>query len=366
MPRAAIEAVVGYSLFSRTDPDGWNPYLENLGKLCAEAWLNDLPERDREWAETHREKFGRWVTDSPSNSLGASGSAGSRRSGPPSVDARSVPPWPMLLEALKSAFLAAVESLKKEPADQKVRAPFDTETHVHQTYLWLMLVAGNASETLRPPALRAFRRGFWLGRRGEPSSLIRPISPMLDPPYFWGAVLRDLTGPRAERDRALRGSWLQTKDPKEYSALQEGLRELYASVWREEMPEDDREWAQTYYDVCSDWANRDRRRVISQSAYEGYLRSSNGVFNGEPATPWKALNGHLTEAWASFTDRVEDAPEGENELATAEAATREYWDALYREAPPWASDPAQIHWLAAVRATRAAMTASDTSAPAAG
>jgi hypothetical protein len=58
-------------------------------------------------------------------------------------------------------------------------------------------------------------------------------------------------------------------------------------------------------------------------------------------------------------NRVEDAPEGESELATAEAAAREYWDTLYREAPPWDSDPVQVHWLAAVRAARSKALAED-------
>ncbi|WP_437588392.1 hypothetical protein [Sorangium sp. So ce1000] len=58
-------------------------------------------------------------------------------------------------------------------------------------------------------------------------------------------------------------------------------------------------------------------------------------------------------------DAVENAPEGESELATAEAAARETWDSLYREAPPWESDPAKMHWLAAVRAARRRALADD-------
>ncbi|KYF67090.1 hypothetical protein BE11_21905 [Sorangium cellulosum] len=62
-----------------------------------------------------------------------------------------------------------------------------------------------------------------------------------------------------------------------------------------------------------------------------------------------------SDPWRAFVDAVEDAPEGESELATAEAAAREYWDSLYREAPRWDSDPAKTHWLAAVRAAREAL-----------
>ncbi|WP_437620427.1 hypothetical protein [Sorangium sp. So ce1151] len=58
-------------------------------------------------------------------------------------------------------------------------------------------------------------------------------------------------------------------------------------------------------------------------------------------------------------DRVVEAPEGESVLATAEAAVWEYWDTLYREAPPWNSDPDQAHWLAARRAARRRAQADD-------
>ena len=51
---------------------------------------------------------------------------------------------------------------------------------------------------------------------------------------------------------------------------------------------------------------------------------------------------------------MEGAPEGENELETAEAAVRQYGDYRKLEPPPWGGDPNQIHWLAAVRAVREA------------
>ncbi|WP_242515612.1 hypothetical protein [Sorangium cellulosum] len=98
--------------------------------------------------------------------------------------------------------------------------------------------------------------------------------------------------------------------------------------------------------------NRRRRDAIARSAYESYLESSGGVFDGAPGRPWPNLSHHASEPWRAFTDRVEDAPDGERERETAEAAAREYWDTLNREAPPWDSDPDQVHWLAAVRAAR--------------
>ncbi|WP_437587515.1 hypothetical protein [Sorangium sp. So ce1000] len=118
------------------------------------------------------------------------------------------------------------------------------------------------------------------------------------------------------------------------------------------MPEEDREWAQAVRDCCIRHVYRRRRDAIAQSAYEGYLQSSGGVFDGAPCRPWPNLSRHASEPWRAFADRVDDAPDGESEIETAEAAAREYWDSLYREAPPWDSDPDQTHWLAAVRAAR--------------
>ncbi|WP_438027406.1 hypothetical protein [Sorangium sp. So ce233] len=102
---------------------------------------------------------------------------------------------------------------------------------------------------------------------------------MVDPPYSWYRQQEDasLPGPSAARERALAAARRANEDRE---AVQQALRELHASAWREDVPED------------------------------------------------------------------------ESELATAEAAAREYWDARWREAPPWDSDPAQTHWLAAVRAAR--------------
>ncbi|WP_437926510.1 hypothetical protein WMF37_47145 [Sorangium sp. So ce291] len=128
------------------------------------------------------------------------------------------------------------------------------------------------------------------------------------------------------------------------------LRDIYASAWREDVPEEDREWAAAYRDICTRYVNRRRRDAIAQCAYEGYLQSSGGILDGAPGRPWPNLSHYASEPWCAFADRVEEAPEGETEAATAEAAAREYWDTLCGKAPPWDSDPDQAHWLAAVRA----------------
>ncbi|XXT18494.1 hypothetical protein WME94_50520 [Sorangium sp. So ce429] len=187
----------------------------------------------------------------------------------------------------------------------------------------------------------------------------RPIPPMLEPPWYWGAGLPEYPGPTAARERALRA----LPDPKnwnEWQSRKQELRDIYASAWREDVPEEDREWAAAYRDICTRYVNRRRRDAIAQCAYEGYLQSSGGIFDGAPGRPWQNLSHYASEPWCAFAGRVEEAPEGETEAATAEAAAREHWDTLYGKAPPWDSDPDQAHWLAAVRAARAKALAGDT------
>jgi hypothetical protein len=358
MRRIELEAATGYCMFSSNDTEGWNMQLETLGRLCAEAWHHDLPEADRAWAEAHREKFGRWVHDSRPESIHPRANAGSLQSRQGRVDKEPAPPWPMLLEAVKSAFLALVVDFGQAPPGESGDATADPAARLDRTSLWRTLTADDTAQVDRPTALRAFQRGFRRGRRGNSSSMTRPIPPMLEPPQFWGLLLPGLTGPSAERERALEALPFP-RDRKEYEARKQELRDLHARAWGEDLPEEDREWAESYRHACMDSVNRRRRDAVAQSAYEGYLQSSDGLFNGEPARPWPNLTGYASKPWRCFVNRVEDAPEGESELATAEAAVREYWDSLYREAPPWDSDPAQRHWLAAVRAAQRKALADD-------
>ena len=174
---------------------------------------------------------------------------------------------------------------------------------------------------------------------------------MLEPPAIWEIGAPALPGPSAARERALR-ALPAPDDPKELTARAQELRALYASAWRDDVPEEDRLWAALYRETCMLWVNQRRRHALAQSAYEGYLQSSDGRFGSEPAAPWRSLGAFANEPWYSLVDRIEDAPEGESEPATVEAAVREYWDALYRDAPPWGSDPDRAHWLAAIRAAR--------------
>jgi hypothetical protein len=181
---------------------------------------------------------------------------------------------------------------------------------------------------------------------------------MLEPCPSWQVSAPVLPGPSAARERALRALPMP-EDPEERTAREQELRALYASAWRQDVPEEDRIWAAVYRETCTLWVNHRRRRALAQSAYEAYLRSGEGRFDGAPGRPWNRLSTCINEPWCAFVDRIEDAPEGESELATAEAATWEYWDALYRAAPPWDIDPDQAHWLAAVRAVRAKALADD-------
>ncbi|XXX74633.1 hypothetical protein WMF30_43985 [Sorangium sp. So ce134] len=264
----------------------------------------------------------------------------------------------MLLEAVQSAFFSMMEAFKKERPDTSERAVEDPMSRLHRTYLWRTLTSEDTAEELRAEALRAFRRGFRIGRRGKPRTLTRPIPPMLDAPASWKIGAPALPGPSAARERALR-ALPAPDDPRELTAREQELRALYASAWRDDVPEEDRIWAARYRETCMLWVNHRWRDALAQSAYEGYLQSSDGRFGGEPAGPWRSVSAFAKEPWCSFVDRVEDAPEGESEPETAAAAAWEYWDARYREALPWDSDPAQAHWIAAVRAARRKAQAGD-------
>ncbi|MGK4001195.1 hypothetical protein WMF31_01120 [Sorangium sp. So ce1036] len=352
------EAGFAYCLFTTKEPQQWKWHLEHLGKQCGEAWRADLSEEDRAWAAPYREKFSKWIDDSGHPAVGHKANAGDLPSAHGRFAGEPAPPWPMLLEAVQSAFFAFIEGFKKERSGSSEPAAADPMSRLHRTHLWQRLTSDDTAEADRAEALRAFRRGFRSGRRGKPKTLTRPIPPMLEPCPSWEVAAPELPGPSAARERALR-ALPAPDDPKERTVREQELRALYASAWREDVPEEDRIWAAVYRELCTLWVNHRRRRALAESAYEGHLQSSDGRFGGAPAQPWSSLGVFGQEPWCSFVDRIEDAPEGESELETAEAATWEYWDALYREAPPWDSDPAQAHWLAAVRAARRKALADD-------
>ncbi|WP_437912748.1 hypothetical protein WME73_37805 [Sorangium sp. So ce302] len=364
--RVVREAALGHALFSTKDPERWRSRSEDLGKLCAEVWYDDLPERDRAWAAAHRESFRKWVDDQGPNGTEPGASESALRGSQGHIPRTFTPPWPMLLAAVESAFLAFVNAFDETPASDGEQAPAAAASRLQRTYLWRTLASDDTAEQHRPGMLRAFQRGFRLALRGAPSSMKRPIPPMLEPPWYWGAGLPEYPGPSAARERALRAERDQALqappvpgDRQGWLTRQQELRALYASAWRDDVPEEDREWAQAVRDCCTRHVNRRRRDAIAQSAYESYLQSSGGVFDRAPGRPWPNLSHHASEPWRAFVDRVDDAPDGESEIETAEAAAREYWDTLYREAPPWDSDPDQAHWLAAVRAARAKAQADD-------
>jgi hypothetical protein len=264
-------------LFTSKEPDRWTWDLENLGRQCGEAWRVDLLEEDRAWAAAHRKKFSRWTDDARAPGVADKASADARQrrafAGVP------VPPWPMLLEVVQSAFFAFLEAFKKEPSDASAPAPPDPVTRLHRSYVWHRLTSDDTAEKDRAEALRAFRRGYRIERRGKPKTLTRPIPPKLKPPITWGgAAMPELPGPSAARERVLRALPFP-EDRKARAALEDELRALYASAWREDAPEEDRLWARLYRETCTMWVNFRRRDALAQSAYEGYLQSSDGRFN---------------------------------------------------------------------------------------
>ncbi len=112
---------------------------------------------------------------------------------------------------------------------------------------------------------------------------------MVDPPYHWyrQQAEANLLGPSAARKRALVAAWRASGASREdVEASQQALRELHASAWRDDVPEEDRAWAEAYRESCAHWVIVHRRDAVAQSAYEAYLRSSDGLPDGEPAPPW--------------------------------------------------------------------------------
>src|SRR5262249_31421250 len=94
--RAAREAAIGRGLVSTKDPADWKAHFEDLGKLCAEAWYDDLKGADRAWAAAHRGKFKHWVRDSQHKGLDP-GTNASLQSNHGPFDWEPNPPWTMLL-----------------------------------------------------------------------------------------------------------------------------------------------------------------------------------------------------------------------------------------------------------------------------
>lgn len=176
VPRAVREAAIGHALFSTRDPEEWKSTFEDLGKLCAEVWQDDLPERDRAWAAAHRERFRKWVGDPGSSGTDPRVTAGAVQRSQGLLPRGFTPPWPMLLAAVESAFLAFMDAFEEAPAGDGERAAAEVAARLHRTYLWRTLSSDDATEQHRPRALRAFQRGFQLERRGTPSSMRRPIA----------------------------------------------------------------------------------------------------------------------------------------------------------------------------------------------
>jgi hypothetical protein len=354
-PRREIEGELGALLLYDEEPifeeesKGWTSWLEMLGGLCVEAWHDDLLEEDSAWAAAHREKFNRWTKGLLSNEINTEGHPGSRPSTQQSFDELLVLPWAMALEAVRSALLVAFDHEAKTLAADGEPVDWDPATRVEESHVIRTLTAEGAAEAICPRLLRAFRRGFRLARRGWSKAMSRPIPPPVTYRWLFPTPLKRLPGPRAARQLALQEEVRKTPEVPNWRGVYRELQELCAEAWRDDLPPEDQLWAWYYRLECKSEINSRRLFALGESAFNGYLASSGGLVYGEPEPrDWRH------SAWYSFVERVEDAPEGESELETAEAAVREFWDARYKEPPPWEGDPNQIHWLAAVRAVREA------------
>ena len=153
-------------------------------------------------------------------------------------------------------------------------------------------------------------------------------------------------GPTAAREAAIWREIHPCFDPAKKDVLFRELGDLYASAWREPVPEEDIEWARDRRErVMKTW-DAIYRELSGQWARDGYLKSSGGTFDGNPAPPYEMAEA----AWRAFGERVRNAAAEEGEMETVEAAVAAYSE--YSEQPvPQCSD----HWLAAVRAIRAVL-----------
>ena len=155
-----------------------------------------------------------------------------------------------------------------------------------------------------------------------------------------------LPGPSAAREEDIWRQLYPCFDEAKKERLFRELNELYASAWREPVPEEDVEWARDHREQIrkEKWASMGGLTGIW--AYNAYLKSSGGTFDEKPAPPYERVE----EAWRAFGERVRHAPAGEGERDMLEAAFAAFSACSGQPVPP-CSD----HWLAALRAVQAAV-----------
>ncbi len=193
-------------LYSTRDPEEWKPYFEDLGKLCAEAWHDDLPEEDRGWAAARRERFRKWVEGPRPN-----GNSARRR--PREAPSRAIqrrprtvhPPVADVARRCRGRVPRVPRWLRGGARRRERRcggrgdiaSPPDLPSGK-------ALSSGDTAEKHGSMALRAFQRGLRSGAAGG-RGRCRGRSPlMLEPPWYWGPGCRSTPAPPLPEQRAIR------------------------------------------------------------------------------------------------------------------------------------------------------------------
>lgn len=353
-PCAALEAEIGIKRFCAQDPAEKARFDAQRDELWLRAWRGPLAEEDVEWAflrrrwalsadERHRLGLWAWEGYRESNG-GAFEGHGARWE---ELDERAKEPW--------AEFGARVRyALPGEEEKETLRAA-------------LARFAVVSGKSMPAPsehwlaALRSVRAKNPKLREGDiPLPPLTPAAKARGAQYALAMQIRSkLTsrspaepwypGPAAARELAIwqESYWYEYPELREDPALRDQLgfelRKVWALAFRAPMPEEDAEWAAAFRKLAPDFMER-LRTGAGEWAIEGYLASTGGTFDGNPASR-ETMN---TEAWYAFGERIFRGPPNEDEKEMLEAAIAAYESAAGQKAPPYSE-----HWVAAYRTIRA-------------
>ncbi|MDI3284644.1 hypothetical protein [Polyangium sp. 15x6] len=148
-------------------------------------------------------------------------------------------------------------------------------------------------------------------------------------------------GPSAALEGELRLEYWHMEDHAGKEAISMELAKLLLRAFRDPVPEEDMEWARLHRKRKVLNLLGPRRCNAGEWAYEGYLASTGGTFEGRSMPPWRSP-AFDHEPWYDFGDRVAGAPEGESEEETLAAALAAFGSRAGQPAPA----PSE-HWRAA-------------------
>ncbi|MDI1448001.1 hypothetical protein [Polyangium sp. 6x1] len=152
-------------------------------------------------------------------------------------------------------------------------------------------------------------------------------------------------GPSAALEEELTRESYYVQDMAEKVAIAREKEKLIQRAFCDPVPAEDLEWARLHRERAARNLEASRWTNAGQWAYEAYVASAGGTFEGR-SVPWNSREVHH-EPWCDFGDRVAGAPEGESNEETLVAALTSFGSRTGQQAPT----PSE-HWLAAARAVR--------------